>query len=270
MIAILKSVMQMTAWPMTQPTPYSAFHILLTILGVGAAVICAIRCRRRMQNAAQPEKFFRHILFATGILLALMELYKQAFLYLIEFDGRFDWWYFPFQLCSIPMYLCLLVPLQRSEKGLRDTATFLQDFGLLGGIMALAVPPGLMHPYWTMTLHGFIWHFILLFLGIFSDLCGMAGRTIRDYLRILPLFFGCCIAAVMINVLAGPTGDADMFYLSPYHLSNQPIFHEISAAAGILPADLLYIAAMVLGGLLMHSICRVLARHSRSVFKKLH
>ena len=80
-----------------------------------------------------------------------MELYKQAFLYVIEFHGHFDWWYFPFQLCSIPMYICLAAPFLHSEKTLRRAATFLQDFGLLGGIMALAVPPGLMHPYWTMT-----------------------------------------------------------------------------------------------------------------------
>ncbi len=100
---------------------------------------------------ASPEPYFRHILFSCGVLLALMELYKQAFLYVIEFHGHFDWWYFPFQLCSIPMYICLAAPLLHSEKTLRRAATFLQDFGLLGGIMALAVPPGLMHPYWTMT-----------------------------------------------------------------------------------------------------------------------
>ena len=118
----------------------------------------------RTQTKTAPESYLRRVLFFCGVILALMELYKQAFLYFIEFDGRYDWWYFPFQLCSIPMYLCLAVPFLRSRRALRRIATFLQDFGLLGGIMALAVPPGLMHPYWTMTLHGFIWHFILLFL----------------------------------------------------------------------------------------------------------
>lgn len=255
MLDLLKNIMQMTAWPMTPPVPYSAFHILLTILGVGAAVIGARCCRRKMQRAVQPEKFFLRVLFAAGLLLALMELYKQTFLYLIEFNGHFDWWYFPFQLCSVPMYLCLSVPLLRKEKHLEIVAAFLQDFGLLGGVMALAVPPGLMHPYWTMTLHGFIWHFILLFLGFFCDMSGRVGRRAADYVRILPLLLACCGIAVGINIAAGPGGDADMFYLSPYHLSNQPIFHEISATIGILPANLLYIAAMALGGFLLHQLC---------------
>ncbi len=264
MLALIKSLMSMTAWPMTPPTPYSAFHILLTILGVGIAVIGARVCGKRMQRRAEPTLFFRRVLFMLGVVLAFMELYKQAFLYLVEFDGHFDWWYFPFQLCSVPMYLCLLVPLQRKEKHLKIIATFLQDFGLLGGVMALAVPPGLMHPYWTMTMHGFIWHFLLLFLGLFCSMSGMAGRKKTDYIWLLPLFFVCCAVAFGINVLAGPAGNADMFYLSPYHLSNQPIFHEISATAGILPSNLLYIAAMALGGFFVHMLCGVLSPSSSS------
>ena len=264
MLAFLKWILQMTAWPMTPPTPYSAFHILLAISGTGAAVIGAVCCRRKMHRAARPEEFFRRVLFVMGLILMLMELYKQVFLYLIEFNGHFDWWYFPFQLCSVPMYLCLAVPLLRKEKHMGIVAAFLQDFGLLGGIMALAVPPGLMHPYWSMTMHGFLWHFILLFLGLFCHMSGRVGRRAADYARVLPLFLFCCGLAVLINVLAGPTGDADMFYLSPYHLSNQPVFHEISAAAGILPANLLYVAAMALGGFLVHEICSVVSSFSTS------
>ena len=190
----------------------------------------------------------------SALLLALMELYKQAFLYVIEFHGHFDWWYFPFQLCSIPMYICLAAPLLHSEKALRRAATFLQDFGLLGGIMALAVPPGLMHPYLTMTLHGFIWHFILLFLGLFCCVTGISGHAGRDYMEILPFFFLCCLIACVINVAAGPTADADMFYISPFHPSSQPVFHEIACTVGIFWGNLLYSVSMIAGGFLMHKI----------------
>ena len=65
---------------------------------------------------------------------------------------------FLFQLCSVPMYLCLLLPLLQTAwhgRIARAFYTFLQDYGLLGGVMALAEPSGLMHPYWTLTLHGF-------------------------------------------------------------------------------------------------------------------
>ena len=127
MYKFLESILHMTAWPMTPPAPYSAFHILLTIFGTGLAVLLArilskkgpreyaSLSHNRTQTKTAPESYLRRVLFFCGVILALMELYKQAFLYFIEFDGRYDWWYFPFQLCSIPMYLCLAVPFLRSD-----------------------------------------------------------------------------------------------------------------------------------------------------------
>ena len=192
------------------------------------------------------------VIFVCGLILALMEVYKQGFLYYIENGGRFDWWYFPFQLCSVPMYLCLAFPFLGSGRAMRTTAVFLRDFGLLGGIMALAVPPGLMHPYWTMTLHGFFWHFILIFVGLYCSFCGLCDDTVRGFLRALPLFFACCLIATVINIAAGPASNADMFYISPYYPSTQPVFDMIAARLGILPEIALYLAATVCGGGLVH------------------
>ena len=249
---------QATAWTMDTPKPYGAFHLVLTVLGVSLSIFLA-RKFSFPERKAGPDT----ILFLCGLFLGLTELYKQGFIYYIENGRTYDWWYFPFQLCSIPMYICLAAPLLHSEKALRRAATFLQDFGLLGGIMALAVPPGLMHPYWTMTLHGFLWHFTLLFLGLLSCMTGIAGHERRDYMDILPLFFLCCLIACVINIAAGPTADADMFYISPFHPSSQPVFHEIACTAGIFWGNLLYVTAMAIGGFTLHSILPVLYPYDR-------
>ncbi len=264
MYAFLEFILRMTAWPMTPPLPYSAFHILLTVFGAGLAVFFARNCGKKIRSMASPEPYFCRILFSCGIILALMELYKQAFLYVIEFNGHFDWWYFPFQLCSVPMYICLAAPLLRSGQSFRRAATFLQDFGLLGGIMALAVPPGLMHPYWTMTLHGFIWHFILLFLGLLSCMTGIVGHEWRDYAKILPFFLFCCLAATLINIAAGPDADADMFYISPFRQSSQPVFHQITEVLGIIPGNLLYICIVIFGGFLVHIFIQKISPQKRT------
>lgn len=255
----LKNLFYRTAWTMVPPKPYSRFHILLTASGALSAVLFAAYFSGQTvhkEAAGAKETFSGHILFSCGLLLAAMEICKQGFLFFIENDGRFNWWYFPFQLCSVPMYLCLGWPLLRSDALKKTFAGFIQDFGLLGGIMALAVPPGLMHPYWIMTLHGFIWHFILIFLGLYCAMSRLTDFGPKGFLRILPLFFVCCLIAIAINVLAGPGADADMFYLSPYHPSSQPVFHRISVILGILPGMLLYILSMVLGGFLVHSVLK--------------
>lgn len=265
---------------MTPPKPYSAFHLLLGTVGIMTAFLAAhwlaaqrlaarrltaqqLTARTAQSNYASPAAHRsqtvtraadRTMLFSCGLVLLALETYKQGFLYFVEFNEVYDWWYFPFQLCSIPMYLCLLYPFSGKFSGI--LASFIQDYGLLGGIMALLVPDGLMHPYWTMTLHGFLWHFLLIFSGIFCTFSGASDQSTRGFLKTVPLFFTCCLIAIFINIAAGPLSDADMFYISPYHPSSQPVFHRFSLALGILPGILLYIGAILLGAFLVHLGCR--------------
>lgn len=262
-----------TAWPMALPVPYSPFHIILTAAGVLISWAAARQCAA---SARLPSK---SVLFSSGLLLAALELYKQGFLYQVVNGGRYNWWYFPFQLCSIPMYLGLLDPAlslaedrqtakqpqAASHPGLRFrtiTATFLQDFGLLGGILALAVPDGLLHPYWTLTLHGFLWHFILIFLGIYCKRKGLADSSDRGFLRIVPLYLVCCGIAALINTAVQiniyPAGYADMFYINCFFPSEQPLFHQISLALGNVWGHLSYILASCAGAYLIHRLCRIL------------
>lgn len=56
----------------------------------------------------------KRIFFSMGLLLFASELWKQCTLTFILNDGIYDFWYFPFQLCSIPMYLLLVFPFWRT------------------------------------------------------------------------------------------------------------------------------------------------------------
>ena len=85
---------------------------------------------------------------------------------------------------------------------------------------------------------------------------GIAGHERRDYMDILPFFFLCCVMACVINIAAGPTADADMFYISPFHPSSQPVFHEIACTAGIFWGNLLYVVSMTVGAFLFHIIAK--------------
>ena len=128
------------------------------------------------------------------------------FLYYVVNQEKYDWWYFPFQLCSLPMYFCLLLPLVKNRKLQLIILTFMQDFNLLGGIMALAEPSGLLHPYWFLTMHGLLWHILLIFIGLFIGFSHESDSSFTGYIRTLPLFLLCCGIATLINVTARPLG----------------------------------------------------------------
>lgn len=251
-----------TAWPMETMAPYSFAHIAPALAGSLAAALLAWGLAR----SHRPES--SHVLFACGLFLAVSEVYKQGFLYTVVYDHHYEWWFFPFQLCSIPMYLCLAYPLlkaapnqtvDRPSPSQRIAATFIQDLGLLGGIMALAVPDGFLHPYWTLTLHGFFWHFTLLFLGLYCCLKGLSDLSRRGFLKILPLYLACGLIASAVNALVQvtvyPADYADLFYINCALPSEQPVFRQISLKFGNIWGHLAYIAATCAGAFLIHRVC---------------
>ena len=67
------------------------------------------------QGRTDAEKREDLQLLAAGLLLLCAELWKQYVLTFRIGGGAYQWWYFPFQLCSLPMYLCLLIPFCRKR-----------------------------------------------------------------------------------------------------------------------------------------------------------
>ena len=128
----------------------------------------------------------------------------------------------------------------------------MQDFALLGGIMALSEPSGLMHPFIVLTLHGFLWHFILIFIGLYSRLAGLGGTKAKEFPGTIPIFLVCAAIATIINIVSHPYGNADMFYISPYYPNGQIVFHEIALTIGTAAGNVLYLLSVILGGFLIH------------------
>lgn len=200
------------------------------------------------------------VLFGCGVFLAVSETYKQLFLYFIIQHRTYDWWFFPFQLCSLPLYLCLLLPFLKNARLKAVLYTFMQDFNLMGGIAALLVPEGFTGIHWSLTLHGYLWHITLILIGLLIFLTRRADFTRGGFARTLPLFWACCGIATLINLLAPGHGQADMFYISPYYPSTQILFHTLALHIGILPSNLLYLLTVCLGGFLMHQLFSFLNR----------
>lgn len=202
-----------------------------------------------------PEQSVDRTLFLFGLILACGEFYKQLFLYCRINHGTYDWWFFPFQLCSLPMYLCLLMPFLHKGRLKTAIGTFMQDFNLMGGIAALAVPEGFSHIHWSLTLHGYIWHILLIVIGLYIWACGRTDVSKNGFLHTIPVFAVCCCIATFINIMA-PEHQADMFYISPYYPSTQLIFHDLALRFGIHTANLLYLGTVCMGGGILHILFR--------------
>lgn len=252
-------VLNMTAWRMETPQLFGTFHIIASLSAAVLAVMAAAFFARRIKN----EKQVCRILAATGWILIILEVYKQFFLYYVVNGGAFDFWFFPFQLCSVPMYLCVILPAFR-EKARVTMMTFMGGYTFVSALATLIYPEDILRPYITMTAHGFIWHGLLLFISMLVFLTGCVDADVRGIRGAAVLFVFLCVIALGINMAAEPVMPAiraahpgvahewaAMFYLNPYHISPQPVISDIQKTAGIPAGLLIYMLVIILASSLV-------------------
>lgn len=232
--------LRLSGWRMPVLRPYGIVHLLLLFVLTPLVVALAWRLRKCS------EKTIRWILFGIGIALIVTEIYKQLFLtYVVE--GTYCYADFPFQLCSMPMYLCpLLLVMKDQTKKVCDT--FLATFNLLGGIVALLEPSASFYPYVTMTIHSVLWHQALIFIGCllwFSGLCRWNPPVFRKAVFLYLLF--CAIAYSLNAALMKPSeGAMNLYFIGP---GPAPVIvlDWVSAHWGPLPETILMILVTILG-----------------------
>lgn len=207
-------------------------------------------------NTRIHQQKFDRIMLISGVILLIGELYKQLMNFYVVNDHVYDWWIFPFQLCSLPMYLCPLLIMIHNAKRHRFLCTFLLDFNMMGAVATFIDPSGIFHPYWMLTLHGILWHLMLIFVGFVIIFSHEADLTTRGFLRALPLFAFFCLAAEVLNGILHRFSAANLFYISPWEMSTQLLFGDIDRILGRPIGILLYILAMAAGAWLIHNVAR--------------
>ncbi|MCI6017290.1 MAG: YwaF family protein [Clostridiales bacterium] len=239
-----------TAWKMDVWQVGGKEHFLVAVFGLAAAIAAAVIMAKKIPHHTKA------VYLIAGNILLVSEVYKQLFNYLIINQRHYMWELLPFQLCSLPMYLCLWIPWVKSNRFKRCLNTFLVDFNVLGAVMVFVDPSGLFHGYWTLTLHGILWHLLIVTVGIYAGLTEQgAHKNMKGFVYALPVYAIAAASAVAINVLIYPyEKNINMFYLNPFEPSMQIVFRDIAAKFGITAGNICYYLAIAAGALLVHWI----------------
>jgi len=223
----MKEFFEWTAWEMTPPKAYGAFHLTFFLVGLAVSFLLAWLLRK------SSDKVNKAVLISAGSFLVVTEIYRQLFYYFVVGQGEWQWWIFPFQLCDIPMYMCIIAPLLPKGKVQNAMYDFMLAFNLMGGFISFFEPSGLVHEYWTLTLHAFVWHMMLVFIGLYLGFSRRAGRRLSDYKGAVLIFavlnvVAFCIDLALWNV---SEGTVNMFYVGP-RISPIIVFKDIATKFG--------------------------------------
>ena len=239
----LFELLRYTARPMTPPRPYGAFHLIFFAVGIALTAVLTTALRRISERAAV------RLYAGIGVALIAAEAYKQLFYIAAEGEWRAD--LFPFQLCSVPMYICVAIPFLRG-RARRCAYTFLSTYALLGGAASYISPDTMCRPYVAMTAHSFLWHMTLIFLGVFTAASGRAGLKRRDFADAAALYLALCAAAFSINLAFHASHpEVNMFYLGPAP-SALPVCRDITRIFGWGINSIAYMLAVTAAAFLIH------------------
>lgn len=233
MFEMLKSCLH----PMERPEAWGNFHMCFFFIGIPAAILLAFLLRK-LKGRVEKRLF----LFV-GIILLLSEIFKQLAYTAVEGSYRFD--LIPFQLCSIPMYLCILIGVLPKSTFTRISKTFIATFGLMGGIASYIAPGTMCRDWIELTLHSFIWHLVLIFLGFFVFFSGIEKIGTRDFAGAVIMYLSLCAVAFVMNLIFinAPGTDINMFYIGPKP-SNLPICRTITAKFGVALNSVIYVSSL--------------------------
>lgn len=263
MIAALDAFFESVSFPMEPFPSYGAVHILYTLIGFAVCATAAWKLRNVSDKTAG------RILFSIGLLLAVSEVFKQFFYFFVMEDNCYSWGDFPFQLCSIPMYMCLIAPWLKPGKLQRGMYSFMVLYNLLGGAISFAEPSGLLLDHWFLTIHAMAWHMLLVFIGLFVCFSKRGGNRQEDYAGATWTFIALCGIAFGLNcfVQFGLGKHMNMFFVGP---GNSPIvvFSSFSEWFGWYINTPIYIFAVCLGAYIVFLLIYYLQNKSLPWRKK--
>lgn len=235
-----------TAWKMDMPAAYGPFHIICTALLLAITIFAAWRLRNTT------EKQNRLVLITVGGFLLITEVYKILFHIVVDPYGWGFWGVFPFQLCSVPMYLSIICAFLRKKHINHWLYEFMFAVNMFGGLMAFIEPSGIQHTYVTLTAHAYIWHMLLIFLGLYLYLSKRACMDRFSYIKAAVVYLASCALAQGLNLIFA--GKINCFYISPYIQSPLAVFKDIYAACGWFVNMLLLILALLIASAVVYYI----------------
>lgn len=227
------------------PRLFGQFHLAMLVIVCLGAVLIFFRVRGR----SEPSLLV--LLHRLGLIMILMEIFKQWFVLRYVYPD-FSLWFFPWQLCSMAMYCSFFITIVR-EKYQPVLLVFLSTFSFFSAIVALAVPSDMLRPQILLAVHGFIYHGIMILEALIAITClgSMREGTRIRFAPAAGLFLVMCAIAEVINcighyLLPDHRPEPDMFYITPFYPSTQPVCDMVAAKLGILPEIIIYITAIIL------------------------
>lgn len=227
------------------------FQIIVILITL-AAIVLVIKNTKKFD-----EKSIDKVVFNFGLLYFFLELYKQLFFNVFSGRTGYDWSIFPFQLCSTPLYVCLISPFTKG-KVKKAFYAYLSSFCMLGGLSVLVYPNSVIIDEVTITFQSMIWHSSMVVLGCYLIYVNRFGKDLKELLPGVVIFLIVVFIAVNMNYLFEVFKQKyemdsyfNMLFISPYYECDIVLYSIIWNATNWYISVFAYILGLTLGSIII-------------------
>lgn len=214
---------------MTTPTAFGWFHLLFWALTVAGAVFLCV-----FHKKDDPDRV-RRVVLAVALTVIALEIYKQinySFSYTDGISFDYQWYSFPWQFCSMPMYVGLLAGLIRHEKVHDALCAFLATYAMFAGLCVMVYPGDIYISTIGINIQTSICHGSMISVAIYLLYSGHVKLRHKTILGAMAVFGCAMLVAVIFNEIAALTGlleteSFNMFYISRHQDPHLPVYSLI-------------------------------------------
>ena len=158
----MKEIIEFLQSEMERVTAYSWFHLIFLFLTFVLAAVILVFFRNKS------KKFYKITLLFIWLVMFLFEIYKQFVYIFVIRNGEvivdYNWAAFPFQFCSLPIYVFPVLLLLKEGRVKNVFVHFTVTYILFAGILVMLTPGECLNTFIGINLQTMI-HHMLQFLG---------------------------------------------------------------------------------------------------------
>ena len=219
-----------------KPSYFGTFHLFFIFL---IALLTIIICKSFINTSEKQERIFAFSYFVGHF---IMETYKQFVQSYTLLDGVFVFNYnyssFPFQFCSLPLFLLPLIAFLPSGKLRESVVALTSSYLLFAGIGVIFYPGTAYTSMVSQCIQTMFWHGAQITVGLAFAIKRFSAefppKLTRFFLSGVPLFLISLGIALFLNehvhemlVANGIDATFSMFMISPYFEINFPVLPYI-------------------------------------------
>lgn len=228
---------------MTTPGLFGWFHILSILVTFALTVaLCLLYRYGKIKSVSR-------VVLAMALFVIALEIYKQ-FQYSFSYEDGvvfdYQWYAFPWQFCSMPMYVGLLAGVTRGRLQ-SFLYSFLATFAVFAGTCVMIYPGDVFTSSVWINIQSMVCHGSMIVIGVFLFYTGAAKLEHKTILKAMAVFSVAVFVAVFLNelvVLTGIAGDEtfNMFFVSRHFEPSLPVYSSVQAVVPYPWCLFIYIA----------------------------